>query len=290
MSKGEEAVASMVEVNGPERKQALSLLAMLDYPQSALSIVEGRSPGRVFVDDFRSPRVVLASEPAGNLFLAGEPGQEMAQVVSRLLRYVLIPEKIASGRTMCYMDYWPVGWDAHVPAMLPEAAPKAYLRCLYSALVPPESAALSALEALAQPPEGCAIREVGTELLDGEGLGNLGEVLCEIRKMWGDIDAFLSAGAGYCAIQGNDITSWCLTEYPREGSCGIGVETVEAYQRRGHATAASAACIVKCLRAGMKPYWDLWANNEPSRKLAEKLLLKRIATYPAFFFRFDRGI
>lgn len=281
-------MAPIVEAVGPARPAARALISRLDYPQGALSIVEGRAPGRVFVDDPVAPRVALVSEATGNLFIAGEPGQQAASDISRLLQEVLIPEKVGNGRPMCYIDYWPHDWGRCIPAMLPDLQPMADTRYTYSMEVPAADGVVRALKSMAEPPAGCSVRAIDRALLESATIGNLDEVQAEILKGWGTVDAFLAGGHGYCTLQGDDITSWCLTEYPLDGSCGIGVETVEAYRRRGHASAASAAAILKCLRAGIKPYWDLWASNEPSRRLAERLLLTRVATYPVFFLWFNK--
>jgi RimJ/RimL family protein N-acetyltransferase len=75
------------------------------------------------------------------------------------------------------------------------------------------------------------------------------------------------------------IVCWCTAEYVSCGWCGIGIETIQAYQRRGLATATATAFLAHCAAHGIQPHWDCWANNVPSVRVAEKVGFALVEEY-----------
>jgi len=198
-------------------------------------------------------------------------------------------------RPMCWVAYSPESWGPLLDSVLTEIPPIADRRYCYRAQTPDDEA-IAHLSGLTAAPEGCEVRPADKALMES-GLANVDEVRAEARKMWGSLDRFVTEGFGYCVVAGDAITSWSLTECPSgdriDGSAGqfrtsVGVETVEEFRRRGHATAAAASTLLRCRREGIVADWDLYAGNTPSLKLAERLGLTRAADYPIRFFWFNR--
>ena len=115
------------------------------------------------------------------------------------------------------------------------------------------------------------------------GLANVNRVADEIEREWPSTDAFLENGGGFCILRGEQIVCWCTMEYVSEGKCGLGVETVEEYRRRGLATAAATVCVDHCLASGLTPHWDAWQSNAVSVAVAERVGFGKVEEYFVYF-------
>ena len=255
---------SMVELGAPYPPSVVEMIHRLPEPVISLSIMEGWTEGSVFADDLLDPGVVLVCEGKGgaNLFLCGHPDRPNAQKLARLLETTIIPTCERKGILMSTLSWDVDGWEDFVPDVLASRPPVRDRELLYTLDVS-QTDKVAALEALMVPPPGYGIRAVDAGILDSTGIAHADDVRNEILRQWRSLDDFLSRGFGYCLLGDNTITTWCLAEYPAGEEISIGVETVEEYRRRGHATVASAAMIRECIRRGITPYWDLWASNTP---------------------------
>jgi RimJ/RimL family protein N-acetyltransferase len=280
------------ELLGAAKAAAHDLVRRLPDPVAPLSVLEGWTEGRVFVDDADVPKAAFVWETKNNLFLAGEPEPAMVADLTRLFSEIVIPAGQRRGRPMSFLMYCPGKWSQHIPAMLPSRPPIADTRLCYEMDVADLQVIVS-LSRLIVAPERCALRIVDRSLLESDGIQNLDEMRAEILKQWNSFDEFFAKGAGYCLVDRyagdgrGAVTSWSLSEYPTADDCGIGVETVEEYRQRGHGTAVSAACVKRCVEMGYNPVWDLWQSNAASKALAEKLGFRHEATYPVFYFWYN---
>src|SRR5262249_18802003 len=103
------------------------------------------------------------------------------------------------------------------------------------------------------------------------GLANIADVVAEIEYMWPSLDAFHDGGFGFVAHDASTTAAWCTAEYVSPGRCGIGIETVAAFRRRGIATATARAFLAHCTTLGLTAHWDAWASNQPSIAVAERI-------------------
>ena len=124
--------------------------------------------------------------------------------------------------------------------------------------------------ARAPDPEGIAFVPIDGVLLNTRGLANLGQVRHEIGLMWPSEALFFEKGFGVAALAEHTIIGWCTAEYASRTMCGIGIETLEDYQRRGIATAAARRFVRHALAHGVAPHWECDAKNLPSVRVAEK--------------------
>ncbi len=105
------------------------------------------------------------------------------------------------------------------------------------------------------------------------------DLINEIKQMWGSIEQFLKYGFGYCAIIDNEIAGWCTCEYLSQKQCGIGIETIEKFQKLGIGSLTATYLVNKCISLNLIPHWDSWRNNLPSVRIAEKLKFNKINDY-----------
>ena len=113
--------------------------------------------------------------------------------------------------------------------------------------------------------------------LAAEHLENVARVRAEIRWMWPSEERFYEYGLGHTAVVENQVVCWCTAEYLSAARCGIGIETIPAYERRGVATATAARFVQMCQNRGLTPFWECRANNIGSIRVAEKVGFTRLA-------------
>lgn len=125
--------------------------------------------------------------------------------------------------------------------------------------------------------EGIWFLPIDRAFLAAEQFENIERVRAEIRWMWRSEDRFCEYGLGYAAVVQNQVVCWCTAEYLSAERCGIGIETVQAYERRGVATATAAQFVQLCLDRGVAPFWECRANNVGSIRVAEKVGFTQLA-------------
>jgi len=107
----------------------------------------------------------------------------------------------------------------------------------------------------------------------------VGRLNDEITQMWGNKELFLLNGFGSVVIQNDATIAWCTAEYLSDGYCGIGIETIEDYQKQGYGALVATHFLNQCQQKRSVPHWDSWQKNVSSWKLAEKVGFKRIKEY-----------
>ena len=88
---------------------------------------------------------------------------------------------------------------------------------------------------------------------------------------WGTIDTFLEKGTGFCALEGEDLVSWCYVQAYGHGAQTIDIWTAPSHRRQGLGTLVATAVISRSLSEGYAPFWICDKANVASRKLAERL-------------------
>jgi len=221
------------------------------------AMAAGNSPAQMWVDDVDVPRAAFVWDGTHSLYLAGDG--DFASVLAS----IALPQPI----TKVY--------SAHNSAYMARLFPACEIfqreRVLFRLTQPPPA------DWRGQPATGFDVRMIDSDLLE-QGLPNTEYVLEEIESCWTERDRFFAQGFGFCVV-GEEIAAWCTAEYVSGKQCGIGIETVEAYQRRGFATLAASAFAEHCIAQGITAHWDAWVNNMPSVATARKIGLEQVTTY-----------
>jgi len=212
--------------------------------------------GRIYVDNPEAPETVLAALTCEFNYVAGNAGNaETNREIRRLLARELADD---DGYALVFptTSAWQhalesLFHDAHeVPH--PARAEYHFSRDRFCALQEGWRARV---------PQGCEIRPYDRALA-----GNT-----ELADFWGDIDTFLERGIGYAIVGEESVISRCHAVMIGDGEAEISIETAETHRRQGHASLGACAFTEHCLAYDLKPAWSCWAENTPSRRLAESL-------------------
>jgi len=88
---------------------------------------------------------------------------------------------------------------------------------------------------------------------------------------WSSIKDFKQKGFGFAAVNGKEIISVCYSSFVTQDTHAIGIETTSSFQNKGIGTQLASLLIKEIYVNGFTPYWDCSLDNEPSKKLAERL-------------------
>ncbi len=243
-----------------------AILPLLDTPIFRLvgnSIIAGLTPARVWVDDPGSPKTVLANE-GRNIHLSGAADNDETNThLAEVFRTEIAPECEWRGIAFFKLHYSPANWRTTIEALFGPLQLDLERR-IYCSLSDRSSRHGPDI------PNGFMLRLIDDKLFDSE-VDHLDLLTDEIRGGWASIHTFLDRGFGFVMLNGSSIVCWCTSEYVSEKHCGMGIETVGAYQGRGIATIVGGQVAEQAQVSGLSPYWDCWESNKPSSAVAEKI-------------------
>ena len=127
-------------------------------------------------------------------------------------------------------------------------------------------------------PEGYQMVPLDEALFRREDLKGMDTMADWVLGDWRTAAQFAERELGFCLVHGEELVSWCATEYtcePVPGTgrmCHLGIYTREGYRRRGFATRVATATVEHCLASGIEQVgWHCWASNEASAATARRV-------------------
>jgi len=230
----------------------------------------GNSPARVWVDGVTAPRAALIWDGSHSVYLAGKI------------------DRATEWRKLFDREVAPAGHGvlkAYVTDVAAETVFAGYPlqrreRVLY------RGGRRSIPDWRTRLPAGFRISVIDDGLTMRDTLANAVDVIAEIESCWQSLSDFRRSGFGFIAHDDRAIVCWCTAEFVSDGKCGIGIETIPAYQGQGFATLTASAFLEHCAERAMTPHWDAWAHNLPSVAVAEKVGLEKVETYAIYVCEF----
>ncbi len=250
------------------------LLGSIGHLLSATAVVEGTSPGRIWVDWPDHPSLALLRTPEGHMLAGDLPGSDCAASLKQLLVEQLYPRAREEGWWYFHFELPDQSWQALLSDVLGVPCP-VWIAREYYVMRSPKT------DWRADLPDGFEIRRVDRALLDGDSAS------VERIRGWGEgsfgsLDAFLERGFGFCVTRGDEIVSWCISDCVSGDRCEIGIHTAEPYRRRGLATCAAAATVEHCLQNGLTHIgWHCDKVNVASAATARAAGFEKERDYPA---------
>jgi hypothetical protein len=241
------------------------------------AICAGNSPALVWVDNPDVPRSAFVWDKTHGLYVGGDADNPaFYDSLRQFLTQTMLPG--ARDRELGIFKIYPAneGWIAKIPALFDGLPLNTRERSLFRLKGDVTSQSLNL-------PDGCRLQPITRDLLEDSGHAHRLELVGEIESCWNSLDLFFTRGFGFCVVgQAGEIACWCTAEYVSGKTCGVGVQTVEAYLKRGLATAAAQTFAHHCAAHGWTAYWDCWRANVPSVKVAEKTGFRKVEDYPIF--------
>lgn len=270
----------MIELNPADFCRVKPLFRLLEDHLAVRAILERAVPAPVFADHPSQPRTVL-TWTGHRIYLAGSArDKESIAALRRLLGGTVFPQATEAGLKGFVVYYSPDAWEPELEGILRTGGCSQDMdiittqRHLYTITMPSPSWR----EGL---PEGYALRSVDQDLLRDRKLRNLdllAEEMCSERPSVSD---FLARSFGICAIHGEEVVGWCLSEYNTPSRCEIGIETLPAHRRRGLGRAMASSLIEQAFSKGLsRVNWHCYAGNIPSVATALSVGFEKVRNYP----------
>jgi RimJ/RimL family protein N-acetyltransferase len=253
-----------------------------DLPLSLVvkGVIAGNSQGMIWVDQPEQPTVAVLWDGTHSFYLAGVPDNPgLNQNLREFITDHLLPTSLPFNNGVFKLYYPSDTWKAIIPELFHSSTLIQRERCLYSV----DPASSDSTEDSVNDTNGYSTRLIDQTLLANTNLQHLDDLTGEINSCWTAMDRFLEYGFGFCMVHEDTIAGWCTAEYVSPGICGIGIETVEAYQQQGIATRLARSMIAYCRQQNIQPHWDAWATNRPSIRVAEKAGLQKVLDYSIYF-------
>lgn len=202
--------------------------------------------GKIFVTDLDSPKSAMAFVGCF-AFYAGEPDKEL--VLNKTAGFVImVPQNKA--------------WEACIETCFPAA--KKVTRYAIKKDTRFDQKLLKSM--VAELHDGYELKEIDERIYD----------MCAAAPMTRDFvssfeskEEYLDKGRGMVILKSGRIVAGASSYTRYKEGIEIEVDTAEEERRKGLATVACAALILRCLEEGLYPSWD--AQNRISVHLAEKL-------------------
>ena len=258
---------------------------LLDIHLSIVSLLEGLSPGAIFVDDLDQPNSVFGYSMR-RLFLAGNPSNKaFNQGVKDYFNDTLYPNAAAMEMPYYTLCYSPDGWDELIPEILAGCYPVRD-RCHFYEFSETELPS----DWSSMIPKDFALWRVNRSLLMQRHLDHLDKIIDEMLSERSSVEDFLEKSFGFCLVrEDEEIIAWCMSEYNCVGRCEVGIATQKDYRQRGFATLTAAAVLEHALKNGISRIgWHCYANNQPSIRTALKVGFKKVCEYPEYWALTDR--
>lgn len=268
----------MIRLTPGQYDRLMPLVTPLDYHLTLRSIVQGKTPARVYVDKVRRPQAAFIWKK-GKAWLLGSP---TSPIIDDLL-YTLESDSFPVIHVH-EVDYFRLHYDERWGPVLDQVLHglkhKEYPRSYYHM----DAGGKKWDEDL---PPDLKIEEIDEALLASE-YGNIGLVRDETVSERASVEDFLENSFGYAAMKGDEIVSWCMSEYNAGDRCELGIATIEKYQRKGLATQVARAVIRHAVGQGIHDIgWHCWSDNEPSVRTALKIGFRHGLDYPVCEVKMD---
>jgi RimJ/RimL family protein N-acetyltransferase len=244
----------MFELDASQFQQVIPLFAPIEHSIAIVfSVLEGNSPGRVFVDQPDQPSCAFLFPTGAFYYIAGdEKNDAFCHSVRHLLFDILLPE---ADEKEIILFAFNDAWRDCLDELLKENGAIRIQRKMFD--FNPDRYA-----------EFCKQRK---GIPAGMRLQPIDSKMAERYPQYQALVDPISKRFGYCLVNGDEIVSECSAIFVGNGEAEIDIHTAEAYQGRGYGLVVASAFIDGCLAKGLRPNWACWPERLASLALAKKL-------------------
>jgi RimJ/RimL family protein N-acetyltransferase len=273
------------ELNKEDYEKVRPLCRGLDYHLTMQAVIDGESPGRIYVDDVQTPHTAFICSVEGYYLAGDSENADFSQALSDLIHGTGESGKtFRDGEDAIELDVFPQAWERHMSTLFPDYAPLIEQRRKYLCT----QLRVDWKKLL---PDGYSVHPIDQYLLDHSGVKISDHVHGWIRGNWGSREYFFQHGFGFCLVHEQQVVSWSVADCISGDRSEIGIQTLPKYQRRGLATITVAATVDFCFSQGFKSVgWHCNDNNIGSWKTAEKVGFVKERDYQFYLYFFDKAV
>jgi RimJ/RimL family protein N-acetyltransferase len=247
-----------------------SLFKELDWNLITSAVIEGTSPGRIYVDCVEDPRTAFMCTVEGYYLAGYESNDEFNTSLNKLIfEKIFVGDTIRKDETDVAIGFHPDLWKEKMPIIFQGRIPLTTARRHYVCTE------LRVDQWKDHVPNGFKIQRIDERLLQTPRLKIPEHLKSWMKTNWGSISDFMKRGFGFCTLHNKNIVSWSVADCVSGNACEIGIHTREDYRRQGFAALTVAAAVDYALSDGFRCVgWHCDEYNLPSIKTAEKVGFK----------------
>lgn len=268
----------MHELDKADYSKAFSVFTKLKNNAAIESIFNHKNEARIFVDSIEKPESVFILNSWAYYYLAGDSeNDEFNSSLADFLENEYFPECIKDKGAIDFAFYPDTdGWCEKVEEMFSHLnlsrSGKTYFNYDKNRFDKNWRERI---------PSGFSITRISPDVI--RSIDDNAEFVEYIRCFWETVDDYFQKGSGYCAVDGSNFATICISVFASENDREIGIKTFEDYRRKGLAYVSACAYIEECLENGFDPIWSCFSENSASVSLAEKLGYEIVASHPIYF-------
>ena len=264
----------MQELTIWDERALLQLFAGLEEHLAVEAVVRDAAAGRVWVDEPAAPHSAVIWVQHRVYVTAKDTAGAGAAGLNDVVREIANAARARGDRGIGVYGAPAVKWEPVLAGLAWRSIEREYWE-----LTQADSMPLETTEQVA----GLTLRAVDRELLEQAQLGRMEQLCEEVCSERPSVEDFLARSFGMCLadeMQGT-LAGWCLSEYNCGDRCEVGIEVVEAYQRRGLGTLlAQALCREAFVQRGIRRVgWHCMAANVASGATAQRAGLRLANRY-----------
>jgi RimJ/RimL family protein N-acetyltransferase len=267
------------ELKKRDYKKVRPLFKELDWNLITSAVIEGTSPGRVYVDRVEDPRTAFMCTVEG-YYLAGYDSNDgfNTSLNKLILGRIFAGDTVRSNETEVAIGFHPGSWKEKMSIIFQGRIPLTTARRHYVCTE------LKADHWMDHVPEGFRVLRIDEKLLRTHQLEIPEHVTGWMKTNWGSIPDFMKKGFGFCTLHDKRIVSWSIADCTSGDACEIGIHTREDYRRQGLATLTAAAAVDYSLSSGFRQVgWHCEEHNLGSIGVAEKVGFKLERKYIQYY-------
>jgi len=237
----------------------------------ARSVLEGKYPGKVMVDNVEAPTVALVWALGRWSYLAGSVTDGLSSSLRAAVNDILVPVQKELEREWVEIYAPDVDhWDETVRESLVDYQSERHMESTYRW----NEEKYRAFRRDYSLPEG-----IRNELVDVPIL----ERYCQTSPIISEGFRIMTAVGCRISRDGESLAQCENNGFESDRQFTIHVVTFDETQRgKGLATAASVGLLDHCLDSGLTPVWETTEYNEPSHRLALRLGFEPVEAYPVY--------
>ncbi|MCO7126457.1 GNAT family N-acetyltransferase [Sporolactobacillus shoreicorticis] len=278
----------VIELKKERFRELIPILRTADINSLfAMSVLEGKVGGKVFVDDSASPASFYLQHPYGMNLLFGENGKEdfYESLKPHLLDFHKTRKKAE------WLQVYPAALYSKMDTLLADRLRKKDPEEPYSDSSVVEAGKVleyQRINFIFQQEKYLSFRKSlpskhqkivsTTELIFNRLAGSVVP-----KYFWNSFRDFEAYGIGFTLLLNDKIpASTAFASFVIDRKLEIGIETVADYRGSGFAASVCAQLIDYCLEHGLEPVWSCNSGNIGSRKLAQKLGFEECKRIPYY--------
>lgn len=260
----------MIEIKFSDYRKVIPVFQNIDHSVAIVfAVLEGNSPGRVFVNDLAAPSSVFLY-PEGTFYYIHGNANDAAfcqSVFSHIFDEILPTADEKEAIIFAYTSEWRKRLDQ----LLSEKGVITIYRKVFEF----------------NPEKFADYRKHQSQLPGGLTIRPMDLALAQMYPAYQPVVDPSSKRFGFCLMKGDEVLSECSSIFVGAGEAEIDIHTNEQYQGRGYAQLVASAFIEACLAKGLRPNWACWPERKASLALAKKLGFEEKQDIPAHLWAED---